>query len=539
METENAVKVLGGRSDHQMADYKPNIPYSKNPNEYENNSWVNHRQAEEESILNLKLLSEPLCENAVINSPSSSHQNSFAQSVTKKLSLLFEPTPMGYDNRLVKSNGSALNQELSEIVHEFVPCVDQLKPIAQALHDIENSKSFRDLAKVLDVCYRPYFWAVAQGNDRMMALVQIIQSELDLFEQNKSEYENASRQSTELAARLSAERQTLEDEIRTVSSALEQSKAVAGEFESQLSQLDIDNDQLRLVAFAVDELQSLNKDAQSIKKSLQLLGERVTKISNAATKVKFEASNFTISLYEYEQNEFDFDDLLVRLKHFPVALGLVSTNSECPLLPKFEFEDLFSILDSYKFSERVARQYLTGLLDRACEYLEIAKSLEAKLMEELSGVEIKMGNHPLKHYRIFQSKLLSSAFNLLRSADDAENASASFETRLESLNQKLDIISASLSKTNNQADSIEALLTLKEHEDYILAKIDDLNRNGAGLVIGNLRKKQLGHWIVAWIMIIRKFKIEKLSYCYNCNLSLYVSFFFVLVVELIIFEIFL
>lgn len=510
METENAVKHLGGRSDHKLADFRQDPAYTRNPNEYDGNPRANTKQTEEESILQLKLLSEVSHENEVINSSQTSNNNSFAQSVTKKLSLLFEPSPAISGNQFSKAKTSALNKDLAEIVSEFAPHVDRLKPFAQTLQDIENSKEFRELTKVLDVCYRPYFWAVAQTSEKMMSLIQDIQTELDIFEQNKNEYEASSKQNNQQFTKLSAEKQTTVDEIRIVASALEQSKAVASEFETKLVELEIDGDQLRSVAFAVDELQNLNKDAQSVKKSLQSLEDRMSRINNAINKVKFEATNFTVSLYEYEQNDFDFDDLLVKLKHFPVTLGLISISIDCKILPTFECEDLFGILDSHRFSEEVARRYLAGLLERAHEYMAIVKSTESRLLEDLANIEQKITNHPLKHYRIFQSKLLSSAFNLLRSVDDAENATASFETRLGSLNQKLEKISQLLSNLSQQMNIPHSMLILKEYEDYVLAKIDELNRIGANLVICDLQEKQTGHWIVCWIMMVRKFKIEKL-----------------------------
>ncbi len=510
METENAHKILGGISDHQLVErHRQSLDDGEMP-EYDNGPRAEASKVEEESMLHLRLLSLASHENEVINSSHTVNNNSFAQSVTKKLSLLFEPSPIISANHQSSKKTSAVNQDLAEIVSEFSGHIDKLRPLAEIFKDFEGSREFKELVKVVDVCYRPYFWAVAQSSERMMSMIQHIQSELDSFEQSKGEYETFCKENNKQLIKLSSDKQMTEDEIRIVSSALEQSKAVEHELESQLVELEVDGDQLRNVALAVDELQNLNKDVHSIKKSLRALEDKIEKLNCAINKVKFEASNFTISLYEYEQSDFDFDDLLVKLKHFPVALGLMGISVDCPILPKFDCSELFGMLDDHLFSEKTARRYLNDLLTRVHDYICFAQNLELKLVEDLARVEQKIADHPLKHYRIFQSKILNAAFNLLRSVDDAENASASFELRLGSLNEKLERLSHSLSEIQQRSETGDLMLALKEHEDYILATIDELNRTGSRLVIADLQDKKIGQWIVCWIMIVSKFKVDKL-----------------------------
>lgn len=428
----------------------------------------------------------------------------------------------------------SLETEFEKLEGEFLAFCEihnekllELKEIKTAYDSISKSKTFNEFEKHFEFFYRPFFWNNVISNSQFRQIIDSLKMEIVNFNKQKEMYQKEMSIKSEYAKSINEKISMIEEEILSSSIIIKDMKESFQKNNQKLNfLLDQKPPEFDFVLF-FEEYQKLNIKQTQIslkivksKKQIKLISEsikRLQKDQDCITEIHFK------QLFDCFQDEI-------------IDLYLLKVENEFRMLPcianDIEEGELIIAEFFFNFKKKIESDVVellclgSQLTTKAIEDFDI--KVRANMFQNLlnwkskmefyyqeSKKDFKETNQMIEELKFKHEKALTN--QNLKMALKIKIQNCNFTERIDKFEKRFETIACQKSfLTSTRMDFLNfesyqsQLCHLKEKEELILLKVDDINKNFLIFCMNDLIKTNQNFQVVIFLLLIKTFNIDSI-----------------------------
>ena len=399
--------------------------------------------------------------------------------------------------------------------------INHLKEINDAWQKISNSTKIADFEKQFEVFYRPFFWHTVISNPQFREIIYLIKIEVLEFQKEQKTYEMDKIKNKKYCNRLKENLGMIETEIEA---NLSEKFEMECETKTNLEKIEYLSDQkspsfnldpiYREINLINSEKKRIRQELREIKQNLGYLELDLTTLNNNHNLI--DKNVFCQLLIQFE-NEFEdlyFMKIENQIKNCEFFKNKHQKQEEIIngffTIYKSQIADEIDILLSKKddLNNKLISKFnkmVSGFL--ISYFSNFKKSIEVSIISLKNRfdkvIEAKM-NFKRQSFKVLINQNLKQALKFMKRNESIENRRKHLEIREVELNESRDLLKKTLEDMFQTESCIGQLVHLKQREELILSKVDEVNKNFMIFCLNDLIQINSNFQLIIFILLARR-----------------------------------
>ena len=410
---------------------------------------------------------------------------------------------------------SRMTKDLKENFEELKNKIDGIKDLKKFYDKVSKFKYFSTFKKQFEKFYKLNFFDFVKNNETYKKSYESLKSLSQNFMKEKKIYENVLEKRNFYIRRLNEEKNMTQEDFYNSISILSESINNKETLEFVFEQLDLENEEINKIEKFSQSIFVLKTEKISLNSLIENKKNDILKIKDSFKKLKLYREKFTI---EFDEENF-LDLLIIKLKSFFDKLGIQDL-SFIFLYPKDNIQNFYekkqnelnNLKDPKNLDEllkKISKDFfdlIEKYFDDHLKYIKNEKKNFENLLlkNEKDKKSIKKTNN-----LVYKQKNNLIAYKIIKKMKSLDQKINFHKKKIVSNKSKLKNLEKLIINSKIKIIDTEKFLDLKEKEEYIFFKIDEINKNYMCETIENLVKINPNFSFIVDYILILKFNFNK------------------------------